>query len=378
MPFRAHYGRKVTKSPDGKIWFSAPDGVSVIDPRHLPFNKLPPPVHIEQITADGKTYWQDCHGECIARRLPPRVRDLTIDYTALSLVVPEKVHFRFKLEGQDRDWREVVNERQVQYSNLRRGKYRFRVTACNNSGVWNEAGTFLDFSIAPAYYQTSWFRGLCVVAFLAMLWGLYQFRLRQLAREFEMSLEARVSERTRIARELHDTLLQSFQRTFAPLSDGFEPAGAGRCQRKARQCDRSGGSSDHRGARCRAGAAFSNGRDERSCSGHKNRRRRTRVRRDQGKILLRSACKWKEHRETCVRYFETKSTGLRARRCAMRSSTHGRTRLKWKSAMTNASFGCASVMTARESTRTFLVEMGARDTSAYTACANAPNSWVVI
>ncbi len=203
---------KAGKSPTGKIWFLAFGYVSVVDPRHLPVNHVPPPVYIEQVTADRKTYWQDLSGDASSSNpeLPPMVRDVTIDYTALSLAMPEKVHFRFKLEGQDRDWREVINNRQVQYSNLGPGKYTFRVTACNNSGVWNEAGTFLDFSIAPAYFQTSWFRGLCMVAFLAMLWGLYEFRTRQLAREFDMSLEARVSERTRIARELHDTLLQSF------------------------------------------------------------------------------------------------------------------------------------------------------------------------
>jgi len=137
------------------------------------------------------------------------VRDLTIDYTALSLVAPEKVHFRFKLEGQDRDWREVVNDRQVEYTNLGPGSYRFRVTACNNSGVWNEAATFLDFSVAPAYYQTTWFRLSCVAVFLALLWALYQLRLHQVARQFNMRLEERVNERTRIARELHDTLLQN-------------------------------------------------------------------------------------------------------------------------------------------------------------------------
>ena len=81
-----------------------------------------------------------------------------IDYTALSLVAPDKVRFRFKLEGQDRGWREVVNQRHVQYTNLAPGNYRFRVIACNNSGVWNEQGDVLDFSIAPAYYQTNWFR----------------------------------------------------------------------------------------------------------------------------------------------------------------------------------------------------------------------------
>jgi len=201
-----HHTPYVTKSPDGKIWFSAPDGASVIDPRHLSFNKLPPPVHIDQITADGKSY-DSAHG----LRLPPRVRDLTIRYTALSLVVPEKVHFRFKLEGQDKDWREVVNQRRVEYSNLPPGNYRFHVIACNNSGVWNEEGASLDFAIAPAYYQTNWFRALCVLTFLAMLWTVYQLRVRQLAHQFNMTLEARVGERTRIARDLHDTLLQSFQ-----------------------------------------------------------------------------------------------------------------------------------------------------------------------
>ncbi len=199
------YGRKVTKLLDGKIWFSPPDGVSAIDPRHLPFNKLPPPVHIERIVADGKT-----HDAESGLRLPPHVRDLEIEYTALSLVVPEKVHFRYRLEGQDADWKEVVNDRRVQYSNLAPGPYRFRLMACNNSGVWNEAGDTLDFSIAPAYWQTNWFRALCVAAFLALLWGLYQVRLRQMARQFNMTLEARVNERIRIARDLHDTLLQSF------------------------------------------------------------------------------------------------------------------------------------------------------------------------
>jgi signal transduction histidine kinase len=97
----------------------------------------------------------------------------------------------------------------VQYSNLPPGDYVFRVTAANNSGVWNEAGAFLDFSIAPAYYQTTWFGVLCVAAFLGLLWALYQFRLHQLQQQFTAGLEARVNERTRIARELHDTLLQS-------------------------------------------------------------------------------------------------------------------------------------------------------------------------
>src|SRR5208283_5635757 len=196
----------VTKSTDGKLWFVHLDGVSAIDPLHLRINRVPPPVHIEQITADGQIY-----SPTSELRLPVQLRDLTIDYTALSLVAPEKVRFRFKLEGQDPGWREGLNIRRVQYSNLAPGSYRFRVTAANNSGVWNQEGASLDFSIAPAYWQTNWFRALGGAAFMALLWTLYRLRLRHVAREFELGLEARVAERTRIARDLHDTLLQSFQ-----------------------------------------------------------------------------------------------------------------------------------------------------------------------
>ena len=178
--FRMHamltgYSPVVKKAPDGKLWFAHNDGVSVIDPKNLRLNKLPPPVHIEQITANGNTY-----AAVDGLRLPPRVRDLAINYTALSLVAPEKVRFRFKLEGQDADWREVVNVRHVQYSNLAPGNYRFRVMASNNSGIWNEQGATLDFAIASAYYQTNWFRALCGAAFLALLWVAYLLRVRQL------------------------------------------------------------------------------------------------------------------------------------------------------------------------------------------------------
>ena len=199
-------GPNVAKGPDGKIWFTTFDGLSVIDPTHLPFNKLPPPVNIERIVADGKSY--DVSN---GLRLPPSVRDLMIDYTALSLAVPEKIHFRYKLEGQDKDWRELVNVRHVEYTNLPPKHYKFRVLACNNSGVWNEEGATLDFVIPPAWYQTNWFRAACILAFLGMIWGIHELRMRQLAAEFNLRLEERVSKRTRIARDLHDTLLQSFQ-----------------------------------------------------------------------------------------------------------------------------------------------------------------------
>jgi len=172
----------VTKSPDGKIWFSRPDGVSVIDPHHLAFNKLPPPVHVERVIADHKNYDASSQGSG-GLRLPPNVRDLQIDYTALSLVAPEKVRFRYELEGRDRGWQDAGNRRQAFYTDLAPRHYRFRVIACNNSGVWNEQGASLDFAIAPAYYQTNWFLALCVAAFLALLWAAYRLRIRQVQQQ---------------------------------------------------------------------------------------------------------------------------------------------------------------------------------------------------
>jgi signal transduction histidine kinase len=135
---------------------------------------------------------------------------LEIDYTALSFMAPQKVRFRYKLEGHDTEWQEPGARRQAFYSDLRPRKYKFRVIACNNDGVWNEEGATLAFSVVPTWYQTIWFRVSCAGSFVLLLWALYQLRLQQLQRQFNVGAEARVNERTRIARELHDTLLQSF------------------------------------------------------------------------------------------------------------------------------------------------------------------------
>lgn len=194
------------RTANGQLWFANGSVLQMIDPQNLAHNELPPPVYIEQVTVDGKTY-----GAANGLRLPAGASDLLFDFTALSFVAPEKVRIRVMLEGQDKGWRELVNQHRVHYTNLKPGTYRFRVIACNNSGVWNEEGALLDFSIAPAYYQTNWFRVLCAAMFLALLWTAYQLRVRQLARQFNKTLATRVSERLRIARELHDTLLQSFQ-----------------------------------------------------------------------------------------------------------------------------------------------------------------------
>jgi signal transduction histidine kinase/ligand-binding sensor domain-containing protein len=192
------------RSPDGRLWFANTYALQEVDPDHLSRNSIPPPVHIEEIIADRRNYAPGSN-----LNLPSLTRDLEIDYTALSFTAPQKVRFRYKLEDYDTEWQEPVSRRQAFYNDLRPGKYKFRVIACNNDGVWNEEGATLDFSLAPAWYQTIWFRVSCVGGFVLLLWALYQLRLQQLQRQFNMKLKARVGERTRIARELHDTLLQS-------------------------------------------------------------------------------------------------------------------------------------------------------------------------
>ena len=200
----------VAKASDGRLWFFPLEGLSVIDPRRLLSNTLPPLVQIEQISADRQIYLP-----APEVRLPPLIRDLEIDYTALSLVAPEMVMFRIKLEGRDREWQDVGNRRKAFYTNLPPGSYRFRVMASNNSGVWNETGAFLDFSVAPAYYQTTWFAALSMTALIALVWGGHRVRLRivekhksEISALNERLMKAQEQERIRIAGELHDGVMQ--------------------------------------------------------------------------------------------------------------------------------------------------------------------------
>ncbi len=193
-------------APDGRVWFASGLVVQVLDPSRLS-QKAPPAAdtYVESVIVDRKEFAASDN-----LSLPPHPRDLQIDYTSPTFLIPQRVKFRYRLDGYDRDWHEAGTRRQAFYTDLPPGKYSFRVIAANSDGVWNDYATELDFSVAPAYYQTNWFRALCAVAFLALLWAIYQLRVRRLRHEFEVTLDARVGERTRIARELHDTLLQSF------------------------------------------------------------------------------------------------------------------------------------------------------------------------
>jgi signal transduction histidine kinase/ligand-binding sensor domain-containing protein len=198
--------RSAAKSPDGRLWFVNLSLLQMVNPSHLAGNLLPPPVYIEQIIADRRSY--------LAKdglRLPVLTRDLEIDYTALSFMAPRKMRFRYRLEGRDTEWQDSGTRRQAFYTDLRPGHYRFRATASNNDGVWNETGAAVDFDIPPAFVQTKWFLAIWVVAGAAALWLLFILRLRRLQERMRGRLEERLSERERIARDLHDTLLQGMQ-----------------------------------------------------------------------------------------------------------------------------------------------------------------------
>jgi len=189
---------------DGRVWFASGVVVQMVDPSRLSQKALPAQTYIESLVADRKEFKAAPN-----LKVPPNPRDLQIDYTSPTFSIPQKVRFRYRLDGYERDWHEAGTRRQAFYTDLPPGKYSFHVIASNSDGVWNDDAAKLDFSIAPAYYQTHWFRALCAVLFLALLWAAYQGRVRQLQHQFDMTLEARVGERTRIARDLHDTLLQS-------------------------------------------------------------------------------------------------------------------------------------------------------------------------
>jgi signal transduction histidine kinase len=192
---------------DGRLWFTTSGGVEWLDPGQSE-NKAPaPPITIQSVSADDKNYPL---GSVL--KFPAHTSSVQINYAAVSLSDPEAIHFRYKLQETDQDWHEVGTASPVSYRNLAPGSYHFIVNATDTNGVWSDAIATTEFNILPAFYQTGWFITLCAVSTMVLLFLLYMLRVRQLARQYDIRMEERLGERTRIARELHDTLLQSFQR----------------------------------------------------------------------------------------------------------------------------------------------------------------------
>jgi hypothetical protein len=192
------------RSRDGDLWFATPKGVVEVDPAHFPINTVPPPVALERFAVDDTD--QTLRGVAFTVRIPAGHVHFQFDYAGLSFTAPQKVRYRYMLEGFDKHWTEAGARRTAYYTNIPPGHYTFRVQAANNDGLWNTEGAALSFELRPHFYQTLWFYALLLAAMVGMVVVLLRLRLRVAEREFGAVL----GERNRIAREIHDTLAQGY------------------------------------------------------------------------------------------------------------------------------------------------------------------------
>jgi signal transduction histidine kinase len=192
------------RSRDGRLWFATPKGLVEVDPAHFPVNTVPPPVELERFAVDDVP--QPLLGPANFVRIPAGHEHFQFDYAGLSFTAPQKVRYRYMLEGFDRGWTEAGTRRTAYYTNIRPGRYTFRVQAANNDGLWNNEGAALTFVLRPHFYQTVWFYALLLAAVAGIVVVLLRLRLRRAEGEFRAVL----GERNRIAREIHDTLAQGY------------------------------------------------------------------------------------------------------------------------------------------------------------------------
>ncbi|HKA20426.1 MAG TPA: two-component regulator propeller domain-containing protein [Blastocatellia bacterium] len=197
--------RSVVVDATGRIWVSTNRALSVVDPRHVARYSLPAIVRIEDVIADGGPL-----GLQRAVRIPGTNQRITLSYSGLSLTVPERVRFRYRLDNFDKDWSETVATREAVYTNLSPGSYRFRVIASNSDGLWNGSESVFQFEVEPVFWQTLWFRTLLFMAIALTFLVFYRLRVRRLTAQMNIRFKERLAERTRIAQDLHDTLLQGF------------------------------------------------------------------------------------------------------------------------------------------------------------------------
>jgi signal transduction histidine kinase/ligand-binding sensor domain-containing protein len=209
MPGFAGYVRPLPTmiaGSDGRLWVATTNGLLRLDPASAHKHVLRPSLTIQSVSADDKFYESG-----VPLTFPARTANVEINFAAVSLSNPEAIRFRYRLQEKDKDWYEVSTANPVAYRNLSPGQYHFIVSASDTNGVWSEKVANVDFTILPAFYQTRWFILLCIAAGLFVIWALYQLRVGQVARAISLRFDERLAERTRIARELHDTLLQTVQ-----------------------------------------------------------------------------------------------------------------------------------------------------------------------
>ena len=218
----------LVQSQDGRLWSALPSGLFVIDPARLRRNPLPPTVLMRQVVADGRALVPGAGASGQPLQLPTGgVADLRLDYTATSLGMPQRVRFRYRLEGYDADWREAGPRREAAYTKVGPGRYVFRVVAANEDGVWNERGAQLALEVPPAFWQTRSFAAALLLLALAAGVLLYRWRVRALGQRLQVQAEVRLRERERIARDLHDTLLQGVTGLTLQVQAAADEAPAG-------------------------------------------------------------------------------------------------------------------------------------------------------
>jgi signal transduction histidine kinase/ligand-binding sensor domain-containing protein len=205
----SHSRRAIVQGGDGRLWIATQTGTLWLDPANISRSRTPPRVAVSALSADR------VYRDPSSIALPAGTSNIQIDFAVLAFSNPRSARVRYRIEGQDPDWIEAGTRRQAFYTNLPPGTYRFQVIAANGDGVWNVEGATVAFEIPPTFFQSRSFFALCTLLALLPLWLFYRLRVAQVARrmahDFNLRLDERVNERTRIARELHDTLLQSFQ-----------------------------------------------------------------------------------------------------------------------------------------------------------------------
>jgi len=201
------FAPRAVVTPDGEIWFSTGrSGVEMIAPMKQNKTRLLPPIQIQRFEADHKGYAFDG-----LIKLPPFTRSIQIRFAGLSFETPTDLRFRYFLDGYDKSWGDPTIDRNAYYENLKPGRYRFRVAASNQKGIWNPQNATLEFVIAPAWYQTSWFAFLVLAGVISAVTMAFRLRVRSISAQLNARFDERVAERTRMARELHDTFLQTVQ-----------------------------------------------------------------------------------------------------------------------------------------------------------------------